>query len=270
MSGGRTSMADVLGRTAVGSEAPREGQTTAHQKQAAAKTEPAEVHPAAEIMLPDSTAPLAEIIEACERRIFESRRVYEKTKGPAREIYFQMAGPAVRLMHQSKAFKKIEDPETPGETYRSFRKWAADQGVSRSHAYRMLDEKPVALALAKLYRGEFDTSQIKILAPLLRQHGTEQTQDVWSAAVELGATDAKTLTIARDKLGYGTVPEDDEPPTPEKAIKAPQPKQPTLRLTAERFNAEEVRAFARQRPDLMRLIIAAGQEAINEVEGPAK
>ncbi|MEV6727007.1 hypothetical protein AB0M94_39565 [Streptomyces xanthochromogenes] len=263
-------MAALLGGTAVGSEVPVEGQTAEHQAKHAQAQAPAEVHPAAAIALPDSTAPLAEIIEACERRIFEARRVYEKTKGPAREIYFKSAGPAIRLMHQSKAFQKIEDPDTPGETYRSFRKWCADQGVSRSHAYRMLDEKPVALALGKLYKGEFDSSQIKILAPLLRQHGATQTCDVWSAAVELGATDAKTLAAARDQLGYGTVPEDDEPPTPEKAIRVPKPKQPTLRLTADRFNAEEVRAFARERPDLMRLIIAAGQEAINEVEGPAE
>ncbi|MFI6056451.1 hypothetical protein ACIBCO_41180, partial [Streptomyces violascens] len=122
-------------------------------------------------------------------------------------------------------------------------------------------------ALRSVYRGEFDSSQIEVLAPLLRQHGAKGAEEVWSSSAELGATDAKTLAAVRDKLGYGTVPEDDEPPTPEKAITVPRAKPPTLRLTADRFNAEEVRAFARERPDLMRLIIAAGQEAINEVEG---
>ncbi|WP_327299462.1 MULTISPECIES: hypothetical protein [unclassified Streptomyces] len=198
--------------------------------------------------------------------------MYEKTKGPAREIYFRWAGPAVQLMHQSKAFKDIEDPDAPGQTYRSFRKWCADQGVSRSHAYRMLDEKPVALALRKAYRGHLDSSQIEILAPLLRQHGAKATEDVWSSATELAGDtpDARALAAVRDKLGFGTVPEDDEPPGPEKAIKVSRPKPPTQRLSADRFNADEVRAFARERPDLMRLIIAAGQQAIDEIEGSAK
>ncbi|MFE9413915.1 hypothetical protein ACFYN0_34795 [Streptomyces sp. NPDC006704] len=269
MSGGRTSMAALLGSTAVGSEAPAAGQTEEHQAKHAAAKAPAEVHPAAAVELPDGTAPVAEIIEACERRIFEARRVYERTKGPAREVYFKWAGPAVRLMHESKAFKDKRDPET-GEAYRSFRKWCADQGVSRSHAYRMLDERPVAAALRRVYRGGFDSSQVEVLAPVLRQHGVTAAEAVWSGSAELGSTDAKTLAAVRDKCGYGTVPEDDEPPSPEKAITVPRPKKPVLRLAADRFNADEVRAFARERPDLMRLIIAAGQEAIDEVEGAAK
>ncbi|MDX3208698.1 hypothetical protein [Streptomyces scabiei] len=283
MAGQRTTIADKLAGTKTGDELPPD-QRTAPPRLLATQTEQpsrsaptqagrkeavkAPAHPAANITIPTDQSDLDAVADACQRIILESRRVYEMDKAKSRETYFRYAGPAVRTMHHTKAFKRVADPET-GENYRSFRKWLSDLGVSKSHGYRMLDESPVAHALRSVYQGPLESSQVEILAPVVRQHGFDSGRKLWQACAELGDTSSKALALMRDTMGLTVNNEGVEPPSPAESIPAPA-REPALRLTAKSFNADRVREFARQQPDLMRLIISVGTEALHEIEPPAE
>jgi hypothetical protein len=161
--------------------------------------------------LPPDTAPAAEILSACEQIILAVRMEAEERLREVESAWISKAGPAVRLVHRTKAYKDMTDAS--GKPYRSFQRWAQERcGISRPHAYRMVSEGPVADALAPFsHIGPLTTRQVDVLAPILRQHGEDAVRRVWSAAESTGGTSAKQLEVKRDVLGLGTNPEDYEP-----------------------------------------------------------
>jgi hypothetical protein len=160
-------------------------------------------------LLPDTADP-AEILTRCEQIILAARVEAEEEMREVESKWLSAAGPAIRQAHRTKAYKARLDAS--GKKYRSFRRWAQERcGVSGPHAYRMVNEGPVAQALAPLYTGPLTTRQVDVLAPILRQHGEEAVRRVWSAAESTGGTSAKQLEVKRDVLGLAAGLEDYEP-----------------------------------------------------------
>jgi len=161
--------------------------------------------------LPADTAPAAEILSRCERIILAARIESEDKLRAIESAWLSKAGPAVRLVHRTKAYQKLTDGN--GKAYRSFERWALDRcGISRAHAYRMVSEEPVRLALAPVYAGPLTTRQVGVLAPVLRKHGEEAVRRLWAAAESTGGTSAQQLLVKRDVLELTAGPEDYEPP----------------------------------------------------------
>lgn len=161
--------------------------------------------------LPLDTADPAEILSRCEQIILAARVETEDQLRAVESAWLSKAGPAVRLVHRTKAYKHLTDAN--GKVYRSFQRWAQERcGISRPHAYRMVNEGPVMEALVTFHTGQLTTRQIDVLAPILRQHGVGAVHDVWRAAEATGGTSAQQLIMKRDVLGLAASPEDYEPP----------------------------------------------------------
>jgi hypothetical protein len=162
--------------------------------------------------LPGDDAPAAEILARCEQIILAARIDAEAKLRAIETAWLSQAGPAVRLVHRTKAYRELTDGA--GKPYRSFQRWAQERcGISRAHAYRMVSEEPVRLALAPIYTGPLTTRQVDVLAPILRQYGSaDAVRKVWSAAESTGGTSAQQLLMKRDVLELVTGQEDYEPP----------------------------------------------------------
>jgi hypothetical protein len=171
----------------------------------------AAVVPANDGSLPPDTAPAAEILSRCEQIILAYRVQTEEKLRAIETAWLSKAGPAVRLVHRTKAYRELTDGN--GKPYKSFQRWAQERcGISRPHAYRMVSEEPVRQALAPVYAGPLTTRQVDVLAPVLRQHGEDAVRRVWSAAESTGGTSAQQLLVKREVLELTAGPEDYEPP----------------------------------------------------------
>jgi hypothetical protein len=163
-----------------------------------------------EVDLPSADAPPQQIVAECERIILAARVEREEAQKKLDAAWMSRIGPAVRLVHATRAYKTLTDPQ--GKPYRSFARWAQERcGISRPHAYRMVSEGPVVEALAPLGPGPLATRQVDVLAPVLRQHGPDAVRGLWSTAAAAGGTGHVQLAITRDQLGLAVQPEDDEP-----------------------------------------------------------
>ncbi|MGW0844197.1 hypothetical protein ACWD26_29480 [Streptomyces sp. NPDC002787] len=156
------------------------------------------IQQALEAALPDDSAAPGEIITACERRINAAQVLQDAMNKRAREAYFHYAGPAVRLVHRTQSWRHIEDPTTK-KPYRSWSAWQRGNGISRQHAYRMVNEQPLVEALGLDY-GDLGVRQVDVLTPVLINY-PERLVELWQAAVEAGDTSATNLLKIRDALG---------------------------------------------------------------------
>ncbi|MBD3004842.1 hypothetical protein [Streptomyces sp. 5-10] len=208
--------------------------------------------------LPSEDAPPAEIITIASRVIYKAIVRYEEGQRRLTDQLFQEAGPAVRLVHATKAFREIQDPAT-NRTYRSFRKWAADNGISKTHAYRMINEVPVVAALKPFGVKSLPSGHVDVLAPVLRQHGEEVLQRMWEVAKlvaeanrEDGRPTVEDLKRARLELGLSVNPEDDEPPAPLDPAKTFKAVQRALNLLA---NTDALRLAMQHDPHAVRELV---------------
>ncbi|MFI7278475.1 hypothetical protein [Streptomyces sp. NPDC049879] len=197
--------------------------------------------------LPDASAPPAEIIDGCERRIEAVLAVNDAIDQRKADFLLEFAGPAVRLAKATESWRHKVDPAT-GKAFRSFAAWRRYVRVSHAHAYRMVDEQPVAEALAPIYTGPLTGKQVDVLAPILRNHGDAAVRDTWETASKTGTPSAPKLARARDLLGYAINPEppedDDDGPGGELA----------LRINPAKVNFGKVREVSRSAPNVWRAI----------------
>jgi hypothetical protein len=193
---------------------PEQAEVTRLPQPAAAASTPersAVQEVAADGELPPDTADPTEILSKCEQIILAARVESEEKLRAVESAWLSKAGPAVRLVHRTKAYKRRTDAN--GKPYRSFQRWAQERcGISRPHAYRMVSEGPVREALAPIYTGPLSTRQVDVLGPILRQHGEEAVRQVWKAAEATGGVTVQQLLVKRDVLGLAAGPEDYEPP----------------------------------------------------------
>lgn len=158
----------------------------------------ASIQQALDAELPDDSAAPGEIITACERRIHAAQVLSDAMEKRAREAYFHYAGPAVRQVHRTVAWRHIEDPTTK-KPYRSWSAWQRGKGISRQHAYRMVNEQPLVEALGLSY-GDLGVRQVDVLTPVLKNH-PGRLAELWQTAEEAGDTSAVNLLKIRDTLG---------------------------------------------------------------------
>lgn len=199
--------------------------------------------------LPADTEAPATIIAACEKRIDASVQLRTAITHYGEETFYRYAGPAVRQVYRTKAWQKLVNPDT-GRPYRGFRPWCKRHGISKSQAYRMIDEEPVRDALA-LEPNSLQARQVAILAPVLRQHGAVVLRKVWATAKEMGGTDPKTLEKARDAMALTMAREDAGEPESQSS------KTPILRVQPGQYDESLVRAYARQDPGTAELVAHA-------------
>lgn len=223
--------------------------------------------------LPSPDAPPAEILSDCERIILAARIEFQEAERKAVAAWLGAVGPAVRLVHATKAYKEIADLK--GRPYKSFARWAQERcGISRPHAYRMVNEGPVADALAGVYAGQLSTRQVDLLAPVLRQHGEDAVRRVWSTADAAGGTDPARLATARDALELAVQPEDHEPPRELPAVGSADLVR--VQRAASGMDRAQLRAAALEDPVAARRAVAEArrfaeelQTVLAEIEGDA-
>ncbi|WP_031102498.1 hypothetical protein [Streptomyces sp. NRRL S-146] len=158
----------------------------------------ASIQHALEAELPDDSAAPGEIITACEQRINAAQVLSDAMEKRAREAYFHYAGPAVRKVNRTEAWRHIEDPTTK-KPYRSWSAWQRGNGISRQQAYRMVNEQPLVEALGLSY-GDLGVRQVDVLTPVLKNH-PGRLAELWRTAEEAGDTSAVSLLKIRDALG---------------------------------------------------------------------
>jgi hypothetical protein len=216
--------------------------------------------------LPSTDAPLSEIVAGCERIILAARIELEGEVRRATTKWMSQVGPAVRLVHRTKAFKELTDER--GKPYKSFEKWAHERcGISRGHANRMVSAGPVMEALESVYNGPLTTRQVDLLAPILRQHSPEAVRQVWTTAEAAGNTGATQLGVTRDALGYSVTPEDYEP-TPELPAAPDNGALLQVRQAARSLDPEKLRQAAERDPEGARLAARDAQrfaETLNAI-----
>jgi hypothetical protein len=216
--------------------------------------------------LPDEAADPKTIVHACEERLYAAARLQEAMTRATTRVYFEQAGPAVRLAYKTGSWREMQDPKT-GKPFRAFRRWLESNEVSRAHGYRMLDVAPVAEALAPDFAGELTSKQVRVLAPILRANGPESIRAVWNSALQVeGNTQAPALEAARDRLNFASGPAtemDDGAPAPERL--------PVLQITAGsgRIEVDRVREIARRDPGTLRMFVQIASEVLAEVDGEA-
>lgn len=223
--------------------------------------------------LPAADAPKPDIVAAASRIIYEAVVRFENGQRGLTKQLLQEAGPAVRLVHETGSFKEEIDQST-GRPYRSFRKWAADNGLSKSHAYRMINEVPVAEALTGVYEGAIPAGHLDVLAPALRQHGEEVLRKLWKTA-EAGAQSTRDggrptvpeLVRARQVMGLSVDPESDEPPVGPDVAKSFRAVQDALRVLADTQGALKL-AMQHDPEAVQQLIREVFGTAGLELEGP--
>lgn len=227
---------------------------------------PAAVVPAVitQAQLPAVDAPLAEIVAECEKVILAARIEFEEAERKAVAAWFGRVGPAVRLVHATKAYKELTDQR--GRVYKSFAKWAQERcGISRPHAYRMVSEGPVSEALAGLNPGQLSTRQVDVLAPVVRQHGAEAVRQVWTTAQAAGDAGAAQLVLARDALGYAVQAEDFEPEA-RSVDRAPSSAIVSVQRAARGVDRDTLRRAAREDPDGARRALEAASRFTAELQ----
>ncbi|MFC9816482.1 hypothetical protein ACFVJM_30980 [Streptomyces virginiae] len=158
----------------------------------------ASIQQALDAELPDDSAAPGEIITACEQRINAAQVLSDAMEKRAREAYFHYAGPAVRQVNRTEAWRHIEDPTTK-KPYRSWSAWQRGNGISRQQAYRMVNEQPLVEALGLSY-GDLGVRQVDVLTPVLKNHPA-RLAELWRTAEEAGDTSAVSLLKIRDALG---------------------------------------------------------------------
>jgi hypothetical protein len=212
--------------------------------------------------LPAPDDPLPDIIAGCERIILAARIEFEEAERKAVAAWVGRVGPAVRLVHATKAYKEI--PDGRGRPYKSFAKWASERcGISRPHAYRMVNEGPVAEALEPLYAGPLSTRQVDVLAPVLRQHNADSVRQLWATAEAAGDTGAVQLAATRDALRLAVQPEEFEPPKGEPGTPTPLDLVQRAALGVDR---ETLRRVALQDPDGARRAVSAARQFADDLQ----
>ncbi|MFE9341316.1 hypothetical protein [Streptomyces sp. NPDC007063] len=200
------------------------------------------------------------VAAACTERISASITLREAIEHYAEESFFRYAGPAVRRIYRAEGWRHLKDPET-GKPFRGFRAWLRWQGISKSQAYRMVDEEPVREALG-LADGTLEARQVAVLAPVLRQYGAVKLRELWQAAETMGGTSPAKLKQARAGLELTELAASDSQVGPDgdgKSRTAPL----ILRVQPGRFDESLAREYARQDPELARVL---AQTLLDEVE----
>lgn len=213
--------------------------------------------------LPESGEP-AEVIVACEKRLFAANALMEAMQKKTVQAYFHYAGPAVRLAWQTESWRATKDPAT-GKECRSWSAWLRTVGVSRQHAYRMTKEEPIREALHGLDIGKLGPKQIDVLSPVLTRHGAKGVRELWTAGVGWGDTSAASLLKLRAQLGLEP---DREISEGEEEKASNNADIPLLRFQAKPgvFDEARVREVARAQPDIARLVAKAILAELGEGE----
>jgi hypothetical protein len=198
------------------------------------------------------TGEAAEVIVACEKRLYAANALLEAMQKKTLTTYFEYAGPAVRLAWATESWRACKDPDT-GKECRSWSAWLRIVKVSRQHAYRMTKEEPIREALAGLDVGKLGVRQIDALAPVLTNFGQKAVREVWTTAMGWGDTSAPSLLKIRRQLGYEPdrqVSEGDE------ELPSSGSDLPVLRFQSKpgTFDARLVREVARAQPDIALLV----------------
>ncbi|MFI9206402.1 hypothetical protein [Streptomyces sp. NPDC053048] len=222
---------------------------------------PEQVRTNLDAKLPDESADPAAIIQACALRIDAALTVHKAIEHYGNETLFRYAGPAIRLAHRTKAWQDDVNPET-NKPFRGFNPWCRHMGISKSQAYRMVNEEPVADALRPLNPGQLSTKQVDVLAPVLRQHDAARCRRVWEVATKMGATDHKTLLKARDSLDLAIAAEQEE--DDRQSLSTPVP---VVRFQAGRYDRDSVRTAVRSDPELARLLARDILDELKQLEG---
>lgn len=210
--------------------------------------------------LPSENEDPKSVVAACTERITASFTLREAIEHYAEESFFRYAGPAVRRMYRTEGWRHLTDPET-GRSFRGFRAWLRWQGISKSQAYRMVDEEPVREALG-LAAGSLQARQVAVLAPVLRQYGAAKLRELWQAAETMGGTSPAKLTQARKGLELTELAASDNQSDPD-GDGASRTAPLILRVQPGRFDESLAREYARQDPELA-LVLA--QTLMDEVE----
>lgn len=198
-----------------------------------------------------SSGEAADIIVACEKRLYAANALLEAMQKKTLASYFHFAGPAVRLAWTTESWRATIDPST-GKECRSWSAWLRTMKVSRQHAYRMTKEEPIMQALKGLGVTKLGVRQIDALSPVLTSFGEKAVREVWTTAMGWGDTSAPTLLKVRAQLGYEpdrVISEGDEAASGGDSL-------PLLKFQTKPgvFDAQRVREAARAQPEIALLV----------------
>lgn len=246
-----------------------EQRTPEKAQQIAQRTLPSDKFRFIEEPLPDETADVNTIIRKCEQRIYAALEIHKQLAEAADATFYALAAPAVYLVHVTEGWRKIPNPRAAkqGELYRSFSEWLRVNGVTRSHAYKMIDSVPVEEALAPIERVRLSPTQVRILAPILRSYGADALREIWTTCSvnSTGDRTSTALIIARDRAGFihgNTIELGRERSTEERT--------PALRIVAGKVDTDQVREFARTDPTALRAWANAALDVLNEIKAEAQ
>ncbi|MFC8277794.1 hypothetical protein ACFUJR_35745 [Streptomyces sp. NPDC057271] len=201
---------------------------------------------------PGETDP-AKRLSYCENAILHADRETELATERITQQYLLWVGEPYRIVRDEDLFRHAG--------YETFDAWGrALNGHSGDYMNKVIRIGPVIRALASITRRQLKERPLRPLVSVQRDHGDDAVRRCWRSAEAAGDLTERGLRHAAVEHGYKV---DLEPTAPQQAVQAAAP---MLTLSPDRFDADAVRVFARQQPDLMRLVIEAGQEALAELE----
>ncbi|WP_143662792.1 hypothetical protein [Streptomyces sp. CB03238] len=212
MAGGRTSIAEQLAATKVGTEVeppkqtvqPRPSSSSSPSSQVNGSRQSEEKtgrlpspSPVAEVTFfvpPTSTDP-AERLAYCQGAILDAERQTEQATERIAQQYLLWVGEPYRIVRDEDLYRLAG--------YATFDAWGrALYGRSGDYMNKVIRVGPVVRALAPITRRQLKEDPLRPLVSVQRQYGDEAVRECWKAAESAGDLTKRGLLAAAITLGY--------------------------------------------------------------------
>ncbi|MFF5939003.1 hypothetical protein [Streptomyces sp. NPDC012508] len=217
MAGTRTSIADQLRSTTVGTEVDPRKQTIQGQspqtKPYRRGDEKTNSLPAVSVFVPPGATSPAERLSYCENAILHAERVTELATERITQQYLLWVAEPYQIVRDEDLFRQAG--------YETFDAWGrALHGRSGDYMNKVIRVGPVVRALSTITRRQLKEQPLRPLISVQRSHGDDAVRACWRTAEAAGDLTERGLRRAAVERGYSVAPEP-AAPTPATHALAP-------------------------------------------------
>ncbi|MFM9373316.1 hypothetical protein [Streptomyces sp. Da 82-17] len=137
-------------------------------------------------------------------------------------------------------------------------------GIKKHQANNILRVLDVAIALEDITTQELQERPLRVLVPILKNHGREAVRETWIEASRHGNVTETSLRAAANFLGYAPPKEADAQPEP-RPSQSEEPEEPAPLIDSARV-VEGIRVLAAKEPARARLEVQRWKKAIEKLE----